>query len=104
LHDTSLIVPQKVKAPFLERWLDPIFNPNKEPPKCRYCGEGVAAQALVCPYCYRILMVRNQEPIGPRSLGGFVLGGEFGSGAEVSESPELLALIERFLADHPDGY
>ncbi len=48
-------------------------------------------------------MVRINEPIGPSALGGFVLGGSMGSGGEVSESPELRALIERFLADHPEG-
>ena len=104
LHDPSLIVVKKVKVPFWAPLLDALFNPNKQPPKCRYCGEGIAAEALVCPHCYRILMVRNQEPIGPRALGGFVLGGEMGSGAEISATPEMRALIERFLADHPDGY
>lgn len=49
-------------------------------------------------------MVRIQEPIGPAALGGFVMGGEFGSGGEVSESPELQALTRRFLVDHPNGY
>ena len=104
LHDPSLIVVEKVKTPRWARWLDLFFNPNYEPPKCRYCGEGIAAEALVCPHCFQILMVRINEPMGPAALGGFVLGGEFGSGAEVSESSELRALIQRFLADHPKGY
>lgn len=104
LHDPSLVVTEKVKTPFWVKWLDTILNPNNEPPKCRYCGEGIAAEALICPHCRRILMVRIHDPIGPRALGGFIHGVAFDGGGEFSRSPEGKVLIQRFLADYPNGY
>lgn len=92
LHDPSLIVPEIVEVPVWARWLDTIFNPNNEPPKCRYCGEGIAAEALVRPHCQRILRVRTEESFGTRI------------GPTIPESAELQALIERFLSTYPYCY
>ena len=103
LHDPSLIVVKKEKSPFWVPWFDAIFNINKKAPACRYCGETIVAEALVCPHCSSILMVRINQPIGPPALGGFV-GSVMGSGAEISATPEMRALIERFLDDHPNVY
>ncbi len=104
LHEPSLAVVEKVKTPFWAKWLDTIFNPKDESPKCRYCGEGIAAEALVCPHCYRILMVRIHDPIGPRALGGYTYSVAFDGGAEFSKSPEGKMLIQQFLVNHPQGY
>lgn len=101
LHDSSLVVIEKAKASSWTRWLDLFLTPNNEAPKCRFCNESIEAEALVCPHCRRILRTRTEESVSaPVFFGGLTVGVTF----DYEHDPELKSLIERFLADHPDGY
>jgi ribosomal protein S27E len=84
---------------WLVQALDLVFNRSGKNSKCRYCLETIVPEALVCPYCRRILFVGEGNNKKIQALGGIM-----SVAPRIDhENPSLKVLIENFLKEHPNG-